>query len=94
MSSPRAAEAMQPESADGVGPFRRQALLILWPAFVMAGVLEMVVFAFVDPDSLQWARADTAQWSNSALYSVAFLVFWGVIAVSTAVTEFLTRDEH
>ena len=24
-------------------PFRWQALLILWPAFVMAGVLEMLV---------------------------------------------------
>lgn len=75
-------------------PLRARILLILWPAFVMAGVLEMVVFAFIDPGSLQWAGADTAQWSNSALYSVAFLVFWGVIAVSTAVTEFLTHDEH
>ena len=31
-----------------------RALCILWPAFVMAGVLEMLVFALVDPAGLRW----------------------------------------
>jgi len=82
-----------PQATDGVRPFRERALLILWPAFVMAGVLEMLVFAVIDPGAVQWPGVDTFEWSRSTLYSVAFLVFWGVIALSTAVTEYLTRDE-
>ena len=74
-------------------PLRARVLLILWPAFVMAGVLEMLVFAFVDPGALHWPGADTLDWSRSALYSVAFLVFWAVIAVSTAITEYLARTD-
>jgi hypothetical protein len=33
------------------------------------------------------------EWSRSTLYSVAFLVFWGVIAASSAVTEYLARPD-
>ena len=75
-------------------PLRARALLILWPAFVMAGVLEMLVFAFIDPGALQWPGGDALELSRSTLYSTAFLIFWAVIAISTAVTEFLIRDEH
>jgi hypothetical protein len=74
-------------------PLSARVLLILWPSFVMAGVLEMLVFAFVDPVAVHWPGAETAQWSRSALYSVAFLVFWAVIALSTAVTEYLIRTD-
>lgn len=70
-------------------PFRERALLVLWPAFVMAGVLEMLVFAVVDPMSLQWFGADAIDWSRSAVYSVTFFIFWGVIATSTAITLLL-----
>jgi hypothetical protein len=70
-------------------PFARRALLILWPAFLMAGVLEMLVFAVVDPDGLHWFGADPVAWSRSAIYSVTFLIFWGVIATSAAITALL-----
>ena len=74
-------------------PLRARVLLILWPAFVMAGVLEMLVFAVVDPVALHWPGADTLEWSRVATYSVAFLVFWVVIALSSAVTEYLARTD-
>jgi hypothetical protein len=79
-------------------PFRERVLLILWPAFMMAGVLEMLVFVVVDPDSLHWFGADPLQWSRSAVYSLTFLIFWGVIATSAAITQLLQlpgppRDE-
>ena len=74
-------------------PLRARVLLILWPSFVMAGVLEMLVFAVIDPGAVQWPGLDTLEWSRSTLYSVAFFVFWGVIAVSTAITEYLTRTD-
>lgn len=72
-------------------PFSRRALLILWPAFVMAGVLEMLVFAVVDPTNLQWFGAAQIEASPSTVYSVAFLVFWCVTATSTAITQLLER---
>jgi len=33
---------------------KRLAMTILWPAFLMAGVLEVLVFAVVDPGELHW----------------------------------------
>lgn len=74
-------------------PFVRQSLLILWPAFVMAGVLEMLVFAVVDPLQLQWFGGGLLQWSRSAIYSVTFLIFWGMIATSGAITQLLLQPD-
>ncbi|HJV60741.1 MAG TPA: hypothetical protein VJ743_07325 [Albitalea sp.] len=64
-------------------------MLILWPAFVMAGVLEMLVFVVVDPTSLHWFGGEPLQWSRSAVYSVTFFIFWIVIATSGAITQLL-----
>ena len=33
---------------------RMHLMAILWPSFLMAGVLEMLVFALVDPAGLRW----------------------------------------
>ncbi len=70
-------------------PLRERVLLILWPAFVMAGVLEALVFVVVDPGSLHWFGAEPLQWSASAVYSVTFLIFWSVVATSGALTQLL-----
>ena len=74
------------------GPAASTSLLVLWPAFMMAGVLEMLVFAVVDPASLTGWGGAALMWSDSAVYSIAFLVFWLVIATSTAVTLLLARS--
>jgi hypothetical protein len=88
MLSPRAAErALQDGGVPR--PFHERALLILWPAFVMAGVLEGLVFVVVDPSGLHWFGIEPLQWSNSAVYSFTFLIFWGVIATSAAITHLL-----
>jgi len=74
-------------------PLRQHALLILWPSFLMAGVLEMLVFAVVDPSSLHWFGAEPIDWSRSAVYSVTFFIFWAVIAISGAITRLLETPE-
>lgn len=61
---------------------------IAWPAFLLAAVLEMIVFAMVDPGDLHWFGQPLA-WSRQAVYTVAFFVFWGVTAVSSALTALL-----
>jgi hypothetical protein len=68
-----------------------RALMILWPSFLMAGVLEMMVFAVVDPSSLHWFGADPIDWSRSAVYSVTFLIFWGAMSMAGAITALLEQ---
>jgi hypothetical protein len=66
-----------------------RALTILWPAFLMAGVLEMLVFAVVDPGDLRWFGVEALNWSSQAIYTVTFLIFWAVIATAGALTALL-----
>ena len=70
-------------------PLRERVLLIVWPAFVMAGVLEALVFVVVDPTALHWYGIEPLNWSISGVYSVTYLIFWFVIATSGAITHLL-----
>ena len=69
----------------------RLSLQILWPAFLMAGVLELLVFALVDPSDLHWLGGAPVQAPRQAVYTLAFLAFWAVIAVAGAITAVLLR---
>lgn len=68
---------------------KQRALTILWPAFLMAGVLEMLVFVVVDPGDLHWFGGEALGWSSQAVYTVTFLIFWGGISVAGALTALL-----
>ncbi len=68
-----------------------RTLLVLWPAFVMAGVLEMLVFVVVDPEQFKWFGTVPLGWSSEAIYSITFVIFWVVIAISAAITQWLAR---
>ncbi len=71
-----------------------RAISVLWAAFLMAGVLEVVVFALVDPHSLRWFGGATLDLSARAVYTLAFFVFWAVIAVGAALALLLcTRPD-
>ena len=67
----------------------RRAATILWPAFLLAAVLEIAVFAFVDPESLHTLAGNALPLSATAVYSLAFLVFWLCTAVACALTVLL-----
>lgn len=69
----------------------QRVMWIAWPAFLMAAVMEMVVFAFVDPSELHWA-GETLGWSRQAVYTVAFFVFWGLTMASSALTTLLAMS--
>jgi len=69
--------------------FKVRAMAILWPAFLMAGVLEMLVFSLVDPGTLRWFGAEQVEMSASGVYTLAFMVFWAVIATAGALTQLL-----
>ena len=69
--------------------FRLRAMATVWPAFLMAGVLEMLVFALIDPHDLHWFGGAPVELSASAVYSLAFFVFWAVISTAGALTQLL-----
>ena len=66
-----------------------RVMAILWPAFLMAGVLEMLVFALIDPHDLHWFGGAPVDLSASAVYSLAFFVFWAVNSTAGALTQLL-----
>lgn len=74
---------------------KKRLLVALWPAFLMAGVLEMLVFAVVDPAEMRWFGGELIGWSSQAVYTVTFLIFWAVMATATGLTALLlaTSDE-
>jgi hypothetical protein len=74
-------------------PFSARVLTILWPAFMAAAVLEMVVFAVVDPEALHGFGVEPLGWTRSAVYSLAFFVFWAVTAMAAAMTQFLDTPD-
>ncbi|MGQ3055173.1 MAG: hypothetical protein ACT6S0_25575 [Roseateles sp.] len=68
------------------GPSRivRYAMAVAWSSFLSAGVLEALVFAVVDPHELRWFGAAPVELSAEALYTLSFLIFWGVVALGAS----------
>ena len=69
----------------------QRIMWIAWPAFLMAGVLEVLVFAMVDPQDLQWLGQPLAL-SRQGVYTVAFFVFWAITTISSALTTLLAMS--
>lgn len=68
---------------------RGKWMAIGWPAFLMACVLEILVFALVDPQDLRWLGLPL-ELPRKGVYTLAFFVFWGVAAVSSGLTVVLS----
>lgn len=69
----------------------RRLMAALWPSFLMAAVLEGLVFSLLDPELLD-ARLSHAGLSALAVYSLAFLVFWAVTALASGLSLLLAED--
>ncbi|GAB3650488.1 hypothetical protein [Ramlibacter alkalitolerans] len=64
---------------------------IAWPAFMAACVLELMVFAVVDPAELQWA-GHNLRLSRQAAYTFAFFAFWIVCSGACVLTTLLRLE--
>ena len=64
---------------------------IVWPAFLGAAAMEVLVFALFDPHDLRWA-GHNLHLSSTGTYSLAFFAFWLVIAASCWLTHTLGRS--
>ena len=70
---------------------RRLLMWILWPAFLSAALAELVVFAVVDPADLRFFGEQITV-SAQAVYTVSFLIFWGVIALGASLALLLVSQ--
>ena len=63
---------------------------IAWPAFLAACLLELMVFALVDPNDLQWAGQPLGL-PRMGVYTAAFFAFWAASALAGGLTALLAR---
>ena len=69
----------------------KKMMWIAWPAFLVAGLLEMLVFGLVDPQDLQWFGHPLAV-SRQGVYTLAFFIFWALAMVSSGLTTLLSMS--
>ena len=69
----------------------QRLMWIAWPAFLVAAVIEMVVFALVDPSELHWG-GNPLELSRQAGYTFAFFFFWAMTFASSALTTLLSQS--
>ena len=72
----------------------RRIMQVVWPAFLMAGVAELVFFSIFDPFELHFF-GNPLDWSRQAIYALGFFGFWGLGIASSSLTMFLAQtDAH
>lgn len=65
---------------------------VLWPAFAMAGVAEIVFFTLIDPQQL-YLLGRPVDLPPLATYSLGFLLFWLLCAGASLATYWLLPAE-
>ena len=70
----------------------RRLMWIAWPAFLVAGLLEMLVFAVVDPQDLHGLNGQALEISRLGIYTIAFFAFWGITMLASALTLLLATS--
>ncbi len=69
----------------------QRLMWIAWPAFLMAGVLEVLVFAMVDPQDLRWF-GQALELSRQGVYTLSFFIFWSITMLSSGLTTLLAMS--
>ena len=69
----------------------QRMMWIAWPAFLVACVLEALVFVLVDPQDLHWF-GEPVMLSKEGIYTLAFFAFWAIAMVGGALTTMLSMS--
>ena len=70
---------------------KERLMVVGWSSFLMACVLEALVFSMVDPASVHLIGDDGDGWSSRAIYTLAFFSFWVLAALASGLTVYLAR---
>lgn len=68
---------------------RRNAIRVLWPSFLVAGIATMLLFAVMAPEDVV-IFGHQVEAPMESVYSIGFLLFWGLCALSSALTIFIS----
>jgi hypothetical protein len=64
---------------------------ILWPAFLVAGIADGLMFSLFDPQDMH-VFGEPVSLDRRAIYSIGFFLFWAFAAASSALTCLLQRS--
>jgi hypothetical protein len=70
---------------------KQQLMWILWPAFLVAGIADGLVFSLFDPQDMH-VFGEPVTLDRRAIYSIGFFLFWAFAAASSALTCLLRRS--
>ena len=65
-------------------------ILVAWPAFLAACLLEVLVFAMFDPGEVHWP-GQLVQMTRQGVYTVAFFAFWLITMVCSRLALWLAQ---
>lgn len=68
----------------------RPWVLVIWPAFLMACLLEALVFAVVDPSEIHWP-GQSLQPTRQGIYTLAFFCFWLIAMAGSSLVLWLNQ---
>lgn len=66
----------------------RILLAVLWPAFLVAGLAEGLLFSMFDPNDIRVFGMDL-DISPMAVYTVGFFLLWGMCGISGLLTAYV-----
>ena len=67
----------------------RDLVAVLWPAFMAACLLEIIVFASFDPHDVRTFGGPELE--IQSVYSIGFFAFWAIASLASLATWKLTR---
>lgn len=70
----------------------KHIIWVLWPAFIAAGLAEIVFFTVIDPQQL-FLLGQPVNLPDVAMYSIGFLLFWLICAGSSLLSWFMLPQE-
>jgi hypothetical protein len=71
----------------------RHAALLMWPSFLAACLLEVLVFAMVDPSEIHWPSR-MSEPTRQTVYSVSFFLFWLITISCSGMVLWLAKSER
>jgi hypothetical protein len=77
------------EASDKPPAWSQRLMAIAWPGFLVACLMELLVFALVDPQDVRWLGHQLMS-SREAVYTLTFFVFWLMAMLSSALTYLLS----
>ena len=74
-------------------PKGRPWMLIIWPAFLTACLLQALIFALIDPADIHWPSR-LSQPTRQSVYSVAFFCFWLITMACSSLVLWLAKPNQ